>query len=106
MRAICGVMSARTPIIRWETGSISRNVSAVMAAPGPLNSPSSNSISGALTRAWPDAAKRAISRSITSASKPANGGRTSRNPAGNNAFRSSSVMARGAVVQWVGGHGY
>ena len=50
MRAICGVMSARTPIMRCEAGSISRKVSDAVAAPAPDSSPSSNSTSGALTR--------------------------------------------------------
>jgi hypothetical protein len=49
MRAICRVMSARMPIISWDTGSISRKVSPAMAAPAPLSSELSNSISGGLT---------------------------------------------------------
>ena len=39
MRAICGVMSARSPIMRCDTGSIRRNVSDAMAAPGARQQP-------------------------------------------------------------------
>ena len=38
MRAICGVMSARTPIIRCEPGSIVRKVALAIAAPAPASS--------------------------------------------------------------------
>ena len=50
MRAICGVMSARTPTMRCEPGSIVRKVAVAIAAPAPENSVSSNSTSGGLTR--------------------------------------------------------
>ena len=50
MRAICGVVSARSPIMRWLTGSISRKVCSATAAPLPPNSESSNSSSGGFTR--------------------------------------------------------
>ena len=45
MRPTCGVMSARTPIMRCYTGSIRRKVSEAIAAPMPDSSASSNSIS-------------------------------------------------------------
>ena len=50
MRATCGVMSARTPIILWVAGSMTRNAWSCMAPPAPASSPSSNSSSGGLTR--------------------------------------------------------
>ena len=50
MRAICGVMSARTPIMRCEPGSIVRKVALAIAAPAPDSKVSSNSTSGGLTR--------------------------------------------------------
>ena len=50
MRATWSVISARSAIMRWETGSISRKLSFDMAAPGPLSRLSSNSTSGGFTR--------------------------------------------------------
>jgi len=50
IRAICGVISARTPIMRCEIGSIMRKVAVAIAAPAPENNVSSNSTSGGSTR--------------------------------------------------------
>ena len=50
MRTICGVMSARTAIMRCDSGSISRKVCFAMAAPEPDSRLSSNSTSGGSTR--------------------------------------------------------
>jgi hypothetical protein len=46
MRATCGVVSARSPIMRWLIGSISRKVWSATAAPEPASRLSSNSSSG------------------------------------------------------------
>ena len=48
--AICGVVSARRPIMRWLSGSISRKVCSAVAAPEPANRLSSNSSNGGFTR--------------------------------------------------------
>ena len=50
MRATCGVVSARSPIMRWLSGSISRNVWSATAAPEPASRLSSNSSKGGFTR--------------------------------------------------------
>ena len=50
MRATCGVMSARSAIMRWLTGSIRRKLSLATALPAPDSRVSSNSMSGAFTR--------------------------------------------------------
>ena len=50
MRATCGVVSARRPIMRWLSGSISRKVCSATAAPVPASRLSANSSSGGFTR--------------------------------------------------------
>src|SRR5579883_986083 len=85
-------MSARTPFMRWETGSIRRKVSAIMAAPAPDNRLSSNSIKGGFTRSWPRAARVAGRVSRKRASCSASRGNRSRRPAGSNALVASSFM--------------
>src|SRR5512134_815642 len=58
MRATCGVMSARRPIMRPEIWSTTLNVRTSRSWPVPVSSESVYSSSGGITSAYPDAANR------------------------------------------------
>src|SRR2546427_8917767 len=73
MRATCGVISARTPSKRPESGSVSLKVCSSRSRPVPVSSESRCSISGGCTRRYPWSRKwsRSVRRRLSSRSASA-----------------------------------